>query len=71
MAKLIIWEWVIIFVAMLSLWPWLMGYRAPWYGLVQLAFLLALLWVARNRWRRTRQAVQENNSHRRNLPKDN
>jgi len=67
MNRLIIIEWVIIFLAMLSIWPWLAGYRAIWYSGAQIVVVLTLIWVARNRWRRTRQALQENDS-RRNFP---
>jgi|WetSurMetagenome_2_1015567.scaffolds.fasta_scaffold360221_1 hypothetical protein len=57
MKRLIIIEWGIIFAAMLSIWPWLLGYRSGWYRALQIAVLLALIWVTRNRLRRARGAM--------------
>lgn len=47
-------EWVLIFAALFSLWPWVFGYREPWYRLLLVVVLVAMLWVAARRIRRIR-----------------
>jgi len=47
-------EWVLIILAMASLWPWLFGYRAAWYWLVLIAALIAMVWIAVRRIARVR-----------------
>ncbi len=58
MPKLILVEWLIIFLALISLWPVVTGYQATWYRIYLLAIMLALLWVTRNRILRTRDAAK-------------
>lgn len=49
-------ETVLIFVAMLSLWPWILGHRRePWSRLLLLAALAAMIWVAVRRINRIRR----------------
>jgi len=48
-------EWVLIFLALISLWPWVFGYREPWYRLVLVAALVAMIWVAVRRINRIRR----------------
>jgi hypothetical protein len=48
-------EWVLILLALVSLWPWVFGYRPGWYRLVLVAALAAMIWVARRRIGRVRR----------------
>jgi len=59
MPRLVLLEWAIIFVALVSLWPVVMGYHATWYRVYLVVIMVALLWVTRNRLARTRQAAAE------------
>jgi predicted membrane metal-binding protein len=49
-------EWILIFLALLSLWPWILGYRAPWYRGLLIVALAAMVWVAVRRITRVRRA---------------
>ncbi|UCH33773.1 MAG: hypothetical protein JSV65_14560 [Armatimonadota bacterium] len=49
-------EWVLIFLAIFSLWPWILGYRELWSQLLLLAALVAMVWVAVRRISRIRHA---------------
>ena len=51
-------EWVLIFGALLSLWPRILGYREVWYQLSLLVVLAVMVWVARRRLARVRQGAQ-------------
>jgi hypothetical protein len=42
-------DWLLIFVAMASLWPWAFGFRPPWYRLVLLASLAVMALIAAQR----------------------
>lgn len=59
MNKLIVIEWAIIILALVSLWPMVAGYHAIWYRIYLVVIMLALFWVTRNRLARTRQAADE------------
>ncbi len=50
-------EWVLIFLAMASLWPRILGYRELWYQLSLLGVLAVMVWVARRRLARVRQGT--------------
>jgi len=53
-------EWLLIILAILSLWPWILN-PLPWsqqppvYRIALVAVLGAMVWVARARWRRLRR----------------
>jgi len=38
-------EWTLIFLALLSLWPWILGYRANWSRALLVVALIAMIWV--------------------------
>jgi len=59
MTRVEIIESVLIALALASLWPVLLGYRALWYKVWLLAVLAAMAWVARRRLRRIRAAADE------------
>ena len=59
MKRLIIIEWIIILLALVSLWPVIIGDQPGWYYGILVAVLLALIWVTRNRVLRTQKAAQE------------
>ena len=48
-------EWILVFLALLGLWPWILGYREPWYRLVLVVVLIAMIWVAVRRISRIRR----------------
>ena len=48
-------EWVLIFIAIASLWPWLLGYRSAWYQGWLIIVLALMALVAANRLRRIGQ----------------
>ena len=52
-------ETVLIVVALVSLWPLLLEYKAAWYQVWLVAMLGAMVWVAARRIGRTRQAAEE------------
>jgi membrane protein implicated in regulation of membrane protease activity len=52
-------ETVLIVVALVSLWPLLLRFSAPWYQLWLAAVLGAMVWVAVRRFRRIREAAEE------------
>ena len=52
-------ETVLIVVALISLWPLLLEYKAAWYQVWLVAMLGAMVWVAARRIGRTRQAAEE------------
>jgi hypothetical protein len=54
MTRLVLLEWIIIAIALLSLWPVIIGYSLLWYKLYLLVVLGALIWVTRNRLARIR-----------------
>jgi len=47
-------EWVLILLALVSLWPYVFGYRPLWYRVLLLGVLAVMVWVAVRRWRRLR-----------------
>lgn len=49
-------EWVLIFLAIASLWPWILGYRGGWLYPVWAAALVAMIWVLVRRVNRVRGA---------------
>jgi len=50
-------ETILIFLAILSLWPWILGYRSElWSRLLLAAALVAMIWVAVRRVSRIRRA---------------
>ena len=50
-------ETVLIFLAILSLWPWILGYRTElWSRGLLVAALVAMVWVAVRRVNRVRRA---------------
>jgi len=50
-------ETVLIFIAILSLWPWILGYRTElWSRGLLIAALVAMVWVAVRRVNRVRRA---------------
>lgn len=50
-------ETVLIFLAILSLWPWILGYRRElWSQGLLLAALVAMIWVAVRRISRIRRS---------------
>ncbi len=59
MSRVEIVESVLIGVALASLWPVVLGYRALWYWVWLLAVLGMMGWVARRRLRRIRAAAEE------------
>lgn len=52
-------ETVLILVALVSLWPLLLEYKAAWYQVWLVAMLGAMVWVAARRMGRTREAAAE------------
>jgi len=48
-------EWILILLALLSLWPWILGYRPGWYRVVLVAALAAMVAVAVRRIGRVRR----------------
>jgi hypothetical protein len=49
-------ETVLIFLAIVSLWPWILGYRTElWSRLLLIAALVAMVWVAVRRVSRIRR----------------
>jgi membrane protein implicated in regulation of membrane protease activity len=54
-----IFESVLIVIALLSLWPVVLGYRGLWYDIWLLAALGLMAWVAARRIRRVREAAKE------------
>ena len=59
MKHLVLWEWLIILLALASLWPVVLRYDALWYKIYLVIIMLALLVVTRNRFLRTRDAAAE------------
>ena len=59
MSRLILLEWIIIVIALLSLWPVILGHNSLWYSIYLFVVMLALVWVTRNRVVRTREAARE------------
>ncbi|MBI4557298.1 MAG: hypothetical protein HY706_06925 [Candidatus Hydrogenedentes bacterium] len=51
-------EDVFIFLAILSLWPWILGYRTVWYWVYAGAILIGLAVIAIIRVRRFRRVVE-------------
>jgi membrane protein implicated in regulation of membrane protease activity len=51
-------DWLVIFAAMASLWPWAFGFRPPWYRLVLLASLAVMALMAARRLRLMRRMGQ-------------
>jgi len=50
-------EWILILFALLSLWPWMLGYGDTWWSRALLiAALVAMVWVAVRRINRIRRA---------------
>jgi hypothetical protein len=50
-------ETILIFLAILSLWPWILGYRRElWSRGLLVAALTAMIWVACRRINRIRRA---------------
>jgi len=50
-------ETILIFLAILSLWPWIFGYRTElWSRALLIAALVAMVWVAVRRVNRVRRA---------------
>ena len=50
-------ETILIFLAILSLWPWILGYRTElWSRGLLIAALVAMVWVAVRRVNRVRRA---------------
>jgi hypothetical protein len=47
-------EWVLIFLAIFSLWPWILGHRELWSRSLLVAALVAMIWVAIRRIGRIR-----------------
>ena len=52
-------ESILILVALASLWPYIIGYREPWYTGWMIAMLGVMVWVARRRVGRIRSAAAE------------
>jgi len=52
-------ESILILVALGSLWPYIVGYREPWYTGWMLAMLGVMVWVATRRLARIRSAAEE------------
>ena len=52
-------ETALIFVALLSLWPWITGHRPSWYGWVLVGVLLIMLAVAVRRILALRREVEQ------------
>jgi hypothetical protein len=52
-------ETVLIVVALISLWPLLLRFSAPWYQVWLAVVLGAMVWVAVRRFRRIRDAAEE------------
>ena len=52
-------ETVLIMVALVSLWPLLLEYKAAWYQVWLVGMLGAMVWVAARRIGRTREAAEE------------
>ncbi len=50
-------ETILIVVALVSLWPLLLGFSVPWYQLWLALVLGAMVWVAVRRFRRIREAA--------------
>jgi len=59
MSRVEILESVLIGIALASLWPVVLGYRALWYWFWLLVILGTMGWVARRRLRRIRTAADE------------
>jgi hypothetical protein len=54
MKRLELLEWIVIIIALVSLWPVVIGYSPIWYKLYLVVVLGALIWVTRNRLHRIR-----------------
>lgn len=52
-------ESILILVALASLWPYILGYREPWYTVWTLAMLGVMVWVTTRRLARIRSAAAE------------
>ena len=52
-------ESILILLALASLWPYIIGYREPWYMGWMLAMLGVMVWVATRRLARIRSAAAE------------
>jgi hypothetical protein len=48
-------EWVLILLAVLALWPLILGYQTAWSRLVMVAALAAMIWVLVRRVGRVRR----------------
>ncbi|NIM06278.1 MAG: hypothetical protein GTO55_07840 [Armatimonadetes bacterium] len=59
MSRVVLIEWIIIIVGLISIWPIIAGYHAIWYSIYLFVVMLALIWVTRSRLRRIRQAADE------------
>jgi len=62
MKRLILIEWIIIGIALISLWPAVVSREEPWYRWYQIylvILMLVMFWITRNRIRRTRAASEE------------
>jgi hypothetical protein len=59
MARLEKTESILIVIALLSLWPVLLGYRAIWYRAWLVGVLAFMVWVAIRRLERVREAARE------------
>lgn len=51
-------EWVLIIIAIFCLWPWVVGYRAPWYQGLLAVVLVVMAIVALVRLRRIKRAAK-------------
>ena len=52
-------ENIIIYLALFSLWPWILGFRPWWYHLCLAAMLAILVWVTTRRVIRIRDVAKE------------
>jgi hypothetical protein len=47
-------EWLLMLLAIASIWPWVLGYRPDWYRLLLVVVLALMLWVTLRRVGRVR-----------------
>jgi membrane protein implicated in regulation of membrane protease activity len=52
-------EGAVLVIGIASLWPWILGYREPWYTGVLVAVLVLLALLAVRRFRRIQRAFRD------------
>jgi hypothetical protein len=50
-------EWIVIFVALVSFWPRILGYQSTWYRIWMVVVLMAMIVVTVRRVRHIREST--------------